>query len=100
VKSSVSLFCENYLDYDECFMFHDWATCATQCFHLSMMIMGVIRIGSSCTECQLRVGDRILEVNGIPVHDHELPDIENTLNYRNSVVQVRFRVFISMKPKF
>ena len=50
--------------------------------------MGVIRIGHCGSDCQLSVGDRILEVNGTPVHDHSLPDIEKILNQRTSVVQV------------
>lgn len=39
-------------------------------------------------ECQLNVGDRILEVNGKPVCDHPLPDLEKVLNHRTDVVQV------------
>ncbi|CAL8115686.1 unnamed protein product [Orchesella dallaii] len=50
--------------------------------------MGVLRIGRHGPECQLSVGDRILEVNGAPVHDRPIPDIEKILNQRTSVVQV------------
>lgn len=50
--------------------------------------MGVIRVGRVGSECQLNVGDRILEVNGKPVSDHPLPDIEKALNQRTAVVQV------------
>lgn len=50
--------------------------------------MGVLRIGLHGPECQLSVGDRILELNGAPVHDRPIPDIEKLLNQRTSVVQV------------
>jgi C-terminal processing protease CtpA/Prc len=50
--------------------------------------MGVIRVGRVGPECQLNVGDRILEVNGKSVTDHPIPDIEKVLNHRTAVVQV------------
>jgi C-terminal processing protease CtpA/Prc len=50
--------------------------------------MGVIRVGRVGPECQLNVGDRILEIDGKKVSDHPITDIEKVLNQRTAVVQV------------
>lgn len=36
----------------------------------------------------LHVGDRILEVNGLPVTEQSLNDIENLIRYSDRVLQV------------
>lgn len=38
----------------------------------------------------LHIGDRILEVNGTPVKDTPLENIENLIRYSDTVLQVRF----------
>lgn len=37
----------------------------------------------------LHIGDRILEVNGTPVRDTPLENIENLIRYSDTVLQVR-----------
>ncbi|XP_021947855.2 LIM domain kinase 1 isoform X2 [Folsomia candida] len=55
---------------------------------LGSSVPQVSEVGRVGSECQLNVGDRILEVNGKPVTDHPLPDIEKVLNHRTAAVQV------------
>lgn len=38
----------------------------------------------------LHIGDRILEVNGTPVKDQPIENIENLIQYSDTVVQVNF----------
>ena len=38
----------------------------------------------------LHIGDRILEVNGTPVKDQPVENIENLIQYSDTVVQVNF----------
>ncbi|ODN01747.1 LIM domain kinase 1 [Orchesella cincta] len=64
----------------------DWNDCVT--YDECPTVPQVSEIGRHGPECQLSVGDRILEVNGAPVHDRPIPDIEKILNQRTSVVQV------------
>lgn len=38
----------------------------------------------------LHIGDKILEVNGTPVRDAPLENIENIIRYSDTVLQVSF----------
>ncbi len=51
------------------------------------------RIDSSADLMTLHIGDRILEVNGLPVQDQPLEKIENMLRSPDSTLQVLFLVF-------
>lgn len=42
----------------------------------------------------LHIGDRILEVNGTPVKDQPIENIENIIRYSDTVLQVHFTVYI------
>ena len=46
------------------------------------------RIDSSADLMTLHIGDRILEVNGLPVQDQPLEKIENMLRSPDSTLQV------------
>lgn len=41
----------------------------------------------------LHIGDRILEVNGTPVKDQPVENIENLIQYSDTVLQVSLRIF-------
>ena len=42
----------------------------------------------------LHIGDKILEINGMPVKDTPLENVENLLRYSDSVLQVS-HIFLS-----
>lgn len=52
--------------------------------------MLVFRLDSAADLMSLHVGDRILEVNGRPVEDHCIDDIENLIVCSRDAVQVSF----------
>lgn len=41
----------------------------------------------------LHIGDRILEVNGTPVKDQPVENIENLIQYSDTVLQVNQNIF-------
>lgn len=46
----------------------------------------------------LHIGDRILEVNGTPVKDQPIENIENIIRYSDTVLQVylTFQIFLTL----
>lgn len=42
----------------------------------------------------LHIGDKILEINGMPVRDTPIENVENLLKYSDTVLQVTFQYFI------
>jgi LIM domain kinase 1 len=53
------------------------------------------RLDMSSDLMSLHIGDRILEVNGTPVKDQPIENIENLIRYSDTVLQVSMSVFKS-----
>lgn len=44
----------------------------------------------------LHLGDKILEINGMPIRDTPLENVENLLRYSDTVLQVRLTYTIKL----
>lgn len=57
-------------------------------FEFAIWVVCFFRLDMSSDLMSLHIGDRILEVNGTPVKDQPIENIENLIRYSDTVLQV------------